>query len=61
MHPDEIELLKLQRDCLEEAIRKIAPELVRAGMSEYNPTHAEMLEMGKWALGLLDLLGLNEE
>lgn len=61
MTTDEIELLKLQVEYLEEALRKIAKELVDAGMTEYNPTHNEMLRMGAWAFGLFPLLGLDDE
>jgi len=58
----ELEMLQeTQLDYFRQGLTSVALELVRAGMSEYTPSHLEMLEMGKWALGLVKLLEATEE
>jgi len=61
MHPDEIELLKLQNENMETALRMLLGEMARTGMSDYNPNPTECLELSKWVYGLLELLGLNDK
>ncbi|UAW53561.1 hypothetical protein QGX15_gp134 [Pseudomonas phage psageK4e] len=58
--PDYVKMLELQVECLARAVINTSGDLVRAGMSEYAPDFAEMIEMGQWGLGLLDTLGINK-
>lgn len=57
---DYIKLLELQVECLSRALLNISSDLVQAGMAEYEPRHAEMIEMGGWALGLFDVIGIDK-
>jgi hypothetical protein len=57
--PDYVKMLELQVDALSRAVINIGSDLMQAGMNEYNPKHAEMLEMGVWALGLSEVLGID--
>uniref|UniRef100_A0AAU6VY03 Uncharacterized protein n=2 Tax=unclassified bacterial viruses TaxID=12333 RepID=A0AAU6VY03_9VIRU len=56
---DYVKLLELQVDALARAVLNTSRDLVRAGMSEYNPEHSEMIEMGSWGLGLFEVLGID--
>jgi hypothetical protein len=58
--PDYIKMLELQVECLSRAVLNTSGDLVRAGMAEYTPVFAEMIEMGQWGLGLLDTLGIDK-
>ena len=59
MTQDEIELIKLQNKYLAETVLLLAQDLTRAGMSEYQPDHVEMLDLGNWAYGLLENCGVD--
>lgn len=59
IEPDYVKLLELQVDALSRAVMDIGSDLVQAGMSEYNPSNIEMIQMGAWALGLFDVLGID--
>lgn len=46
---------------LAEALDKIVKDLVRAGMSEYQPDHSEMIELGSWGIGIIEMLNVKVE
>lgn len=60
MNSDEIELLKFQNKYLSETLLLIVQDLTRAGMSEYQPDHIELLELSKWAYGVFEMLGVDK-
>lgn len=53
MDTDERALMQLQIDCLSRALLNMSSDLVRAGMSGYDPLHSELISVGSWGLGLL--------
>lgn len=59
MDSDYVKLLELQVDALSRALLNTSRDLVRAGMSEYNPEYSEMIEMGQWCLNLFEVLGID--
>lgn len=56
----EIELLQFQVENLTKGIKMICNELEQSGMAELNPPHNEMISMGKWGIGLLNVLGVED-
>lgn len=50
---EEIKLCQLQIDALSRAVLNLSSELLRAGMAEYNPFHAEMIACGALGIDLL--------
>lgn len=49
----EIDLMQLQIDCLSRAVLQLAGEMVKVGMAEVSPDHAEMIQLGSWGINLL--------
>lgn len=60
MEQIDIDILKFQNQYLKEGLDALARELTRSAVSEYNPTHKEMLELGNWAHELIKLLEIEE-
>lgn len=53
---------KQENEYLREALEKMCQDLIRAGMAEYKPNPQEMIELGKWGLGLIKLMdGITKE
>lgn len=55
----ELELKDLQIKYLAETVLLMAQDLTRVGMAEYTPSHSEMLDLAKWAYGLLEKLEID--
>ena len=55
----EMELKDLQIKYLVETVLLMSQDLTRAGMSEYTPSHAEMINLGRWSYGLLEKLEID--
>lgn len=61
MKSTELQLAELKVRYLAEALDKICREMVQAGMSSYKPDHNEMIEIGAWGLGLINMLEIDVE
>lgn len=55
-----IMLLEQKLEFYKQCVQMLAGELVVAGMAEYTPQHNEMIQLGKWGLGLIELIEKDE-
>lgn len=53
------ELKDLQIKYLAETVLLMSQDLTRAGMSEYTPSHVELLDLARWSYGLLEKLEID--
>lgn len=54
IEPDEqVEIMQLEIDALSRAVLHLCSEMLKCGMAEHSPDHAEMIACGAWVIGLL--------
>lgn len=51
--PEQIQIMQLEIDALSRAVLHLSSEMVKVGMAEHSPDHAEMITCGAWGIGLL--------